>query len=441
MTLFAIGVLCYAFITKAGVATFYPFSCLGNWHNVQNALGKPDLVEGDPDELFTDENSARSWGSDSQIFCGSFVGDGDEEKTFQAAHLRLFWAVKNESSNEIAPPLDTASGGTGGSAGETVPSEEASATAWAEDDAPIPEDTTTSSPSEPVAPSEGVSGSPENITPVPTESQEPSGNATTTSAPDPDASTSSPQASRPREGGLLASILRSVRAEGPGVASDTLVIPFDVSSSTNLIAAPPVSREDSDVLYEVAMSLDGSMWDSLIKMKSPEDEATIQLPIRSWDELKRLQIRIREIAAGKLQKTMYLDGMIVDVEYGIPEESTGQVAPSPTEKEREVYDARAEHSCTVEPFSVNVAKGASAVITLSLHPAHQERIYQTEMGPLPSGVLVEVGEGKDPQDKTLTFRVGEDALVGSFNAVIVYKEIQKDGGVIPSACQYNLVIE
>ena len=66
-----IGVLWYAITARAGVAVFHPLSCLGNWRDVQNALGSPDLSPDASSEQFTDENSARLSEGSASIFCGN----------------------------------------------------------------------------------------------------------------------------------------------------------------------------------------------------------------------------------------------------------------------------------------------------------------------------------------------------------------------------------
>ena len=112
----------YVLIGFASTVDFYPSSCLGNWENVQNALGKPDVGDGSPASAFTSLNSAVFGTSTAQMFCGNFSGTTDINtltgKSFQEADLVLSWSVvfpQYEAS--VAPMPD------GGATGDAVASD------------------------------------------------------------------------------------------------------------------------------------------------------------------------------------------------------------------------------------------------------------------------------------------------------------------------------
>jgi hypothetical protein len=83
----------YSLTGFASTADFYPSSCLGNWDNVQSALGKPDVAPGA--STFSALNSATFATSTAQMFCGNFSGDTDisqlTDKSFESANLVLSW--------------------------------------------------------------------------------------------------------------------------------------------------------------------------------------------------------------------------------------------------------------------------------------------------------------------------------------------------------------
>lgn len=113
----------YALVGLASTADFYPSSCLGNWENVQNALGKPDLPSGSPASAFTPINSAVFGTSTAQMFCGNFSGDTDiatlSGESFQSADLVLSWSFvfPQEASTTSTSTPDSGGGGGGGSGG------------------------------------------------------------------------------------------------------------------------------------------------------------------------------------------------------------------------------------------------------------------------------------------------------------------------------------
>jgi len=179
----------YILVGFADTADFYPSSCLGNWENVQNALGKPDLPPGSPASAFTTFNSAVMGTSTAQMFCGNFNGDTDINtltgKSFQSADLVLSWS--------FAFPPEPATGSDAGNASGTVGIDESSsgtATSTMDSSSTINVSDTTVSATSTVAPS--VSGRPPADSSTPSDS-----NATTTSELDASATTLSATSTLP----------------------------------------------------------------------------------------------------------------------------------------------------------------------------------------------------------------------------------------------------
>jgi hypothetical protein len=114
----------YVLVGFADTADFYPSSCLGNWENVQNALGKPDLPPGAPASAFTTFNSAVLGTSTAQMFCGNFSGDTNIDvlngKSFQEADLVLSWSfVFPDDSSTTGDGLEGDGGNTSSSPAAT----------------------------------------------------------------------------------------------------------------------------------------------------------------------------------------------------------------------------------------------------------------------------------------------------------------------------------
>jgi hypothetical protein len=90
----------------ADTVNFYPASCLGNWQNVENALGKPDLPDGADSGEFNASNSAMYVGGDAEIFCGNFAGEDPGNRIFQKATVHFSWTL-------VLPPEQASISGAG----------------------------------------------------------------------------------------------------------------------------------------------------------------------------------------------------------------------------------------------------------------------------------------------------------------------------------------
>ena len=104
-------------------------------------------------------------------------------------------------------------------------------------------------------------------------------------------------------------------------SSATLVVPFDVSSAS-LPELPPSPEEEDAIapyLFEILYSFDGEVWQRAFSVREAEVRRTpVSFPIQSWDELAELQINIRVLAPLPPDVELYLDGVVLAVEYEIP---------------------------------------------------------------------------------------------------------------------------
>ncbi|MES2470865.1 MAG: hypothetical protein V4526_01370 [Patescibacteria group bacterium] len=88
---------------RAGLSVFYPSTCLGGWENVQNAEGRPDVIDGSFD-AYTDTNSAVLKDRLSTIFCGKFEGEIPEYATSTKISLKFSWISKTLKDDQPIIP-------------------------------------------------------------------------------------------------------------------------------------------------------------------------------------------------------------------------------------------------------------------------------------------------------------------------------------------------
>lgn len=230
-----------------------------------------------------------------------------------------------------------------------------------------------------------------------------------------------------------------------------MVVPFDLS-------APPSGTEvsspdDQADFVEISFSADGTTWTSLRKYEfAVWRREQIELPIDDPDEIARLQVSIKAVTHDAAAPMAYLDGMTLEVQY---ESETSSVfdpivdalnpppaAPAaPAEHEVKIYDVRALHSCDIRPFSRTVMPGEDVDFSLVLHKSDKAGLYTTELGELPPGVHGFIGAAvSSSSDPVLHIQTDPEAALGSFSLMVLYKEAQPDGSLLPNYCQYNVVI-
>ncbi len=218
----------YVLVGFASTADFYPSSCLGNWENVQNALGKPDLPPGADVSAFNTFNSAVMGTSTAQMFCGNFSGDTDINtltgESFQSADLVVSWAFifPGDASTSI---ITSGDGGGGGDDGGDVDSSSSDVIASSSSTSPS---VTTST--------QDVSSSDEGGDVI---------SASSTAADDADASTS-------MASDTSSDASSSAIAPVPIVSTSSDDTSFDASSSPPTQASPAPTEDASSVVPQSA---------------------------------------------------------------------------------------------------------------------------------------------------------------------------------------------
>ena len=444
------------FLTRAEVVDFFPSTCLGTWENPQNAQGEPDLFRvGFSSPPLTASNSAVYAGDQSQIFCGGFLPpDYEPQGEIKNVGITLALQVSGEPLSGLATST-------------LVPTSE------------LPESTSTDS-------GESTASSSEIIeTPQPPDAEVATSTTsflrhlrafligfalaeetTSTSLDEPTTSTSAPEEIAEPETIIAPPIVVTLEplATSSGAASTTDEIASPTSSETGsetesetisetvsetVIPPPPPDQR----FLQVSYSVDGELWVEAGGIDLHNwSNFTFALPITSWDDLEKLQVRIEGIATTVPEPlpVTYLDGMLLEVHYEVllPAQEVAESPPPPTQEkesgEKEViFDARSTHTCRVNPFGQTVRRGSSLTYQISFKSSYFAAPFEVLMGDLPGGVSAALlrSSGVIVTNTDLTFNVSEDAQTGSFNVVVIYREQSQNGEWLPNFCQLNLIIE
>jgi hypothetical protein len=126
-----------------------------------------------------------------------------------------------------------------------------------------------------------------------------------------------------------------VTATLTATGSDVTAPPAASAATSSVpVFAPPPPPDDN--FLKVSYSLDGQTWIDLATVNQDNwQNFTATLPVTSWDDLKKLQVRIEGIPTALTQiPKVYLDGMFVEVHYEIPPASPislgGSTAATPS---------------------------------------------------------------------------------------------------------------
>lgn len=301
-TLFLCGValllVCASAATLFGFAsrsraeiTLSPHTCLGGWKNPSNASGAPDVTDGDISK-YSDANSASVLNTLADMFCGDFSGDIPKDTKPTAVTVRFSWALAPKvAPAEVSASVESlasstsavldAAVGTIGTTGEgsttTAPTEEQAPAAPAPDSTPEPVPAVTT---------------PTSAAPVPIEE-------------------AAPQASL---GDTIVSWLMPAHAHAQETATESVITITDVATSTTML---PANHSEDDAL-EVAYTLDGSVWHVLGTTASALVTTSFTLPldqITGWDDLSKLQLRVRSLSGMPESYIAYVDSMTLEVSY------------------------------------------------------------------------------------------------------------------------------
>ena len=505
-----IGILLFSFqriFIRAEVADFFPSTCLGTWENPQSAQGEPQtfLIDATA-KILSASNSAAYAGGESQVFCGGFIpAEYEMPGTIDRVGITLVLQVGD--IKEAAPAAaEVQATSTEPIEVQITPSSTEPAEA-----PPLPEEPTQPELKAPPSPDESTPTTSflerlrqaivtavfaqEENPPAPTPPLEPTPPAPEPTPPsqdtppvvrdpegssDPERETSPPApeliepkgSSEPeRPASLEAPVEESSSTStiiAPPIFAPLLPIETQAETSSAPESEPPVSVTSSEPVQisppspdehflKVSYSIDGELWVEAGKINPVNwPHFTFTLPVTSWDELKKLQVRIEGIptALPYPLPPVYLDGMLLEVNYEVTI-SPGAIAtstPSAVDSQADsqlpkpklvTFDSRSTHTCRVEPFSQTLPKGAAISYQVKLKPSRPLANFELLTGDLPSGITAAFDQSKGwaGAEQTLTVEALSNAEAGSFNAVVVYREQSDEGELLPNFCQLNLIVE
>lgn len=287
-----IGILGYWFSGSAKIAYFYPSSCLGGWENPQNAQGIPDLKSGANADEFIRENSAVLPGDSSgQIFCGGFQGEPLDGMDVVRGVLRFSISTKEKTLPE--PPVFV---------------EEIKDDVILESDAVEVQDLESG---ENIIPDTSENISPDIFIQEPEEIP-------------------SLEEIVPIEGGetqsnIFSRVLSFLYPISLAHAEDEDVLFNEIGEENivsdymgeNIVDGDSANTGDIDEkLWEIFYTFDGKEWISLAKIGKGEwYDFSVEIPEFRLQNLATFQVGIQRIFSPEEISDLYLDGMILEVEY------------------------------------------------------------------------------------------------------------------------------
>lgn len=492
--------------TRAEVADFFPATCLGTWENPQSAQGEPETFRADAGTMILSaSNSAVYAGGESQVFCGGFIPDNyDASGTIKQVGITLVLQVGDvretssavtevqatateaveiqsvstssppeiivvpTSTNDILPPptstmpvelLPLPEEPSKPQSEPELPTSTSSflerlrgkifVSAFAQEEHPPalppppapPQDTPAEPPPLPEPPSpeptpppppiESASSIPSDISPTETISE-------TTTTPEVSIIVAQPITA------ILKPIVTSTEASGT-VEIGTGVDASSLLQSTSTVIPPPPDEH----FLKVSYSVDGELWVEAGRINPINwPRFTFTFPATSWDELRKLQVRLEGIPTALSQPLppVYLDGVLLEVRYeiaGLQSKTATSTLETVAPPELITFDPRATHTCRVEPFSQTLTRGTPLFYGVKLTPSRPLASFELVTGDLPVGVSAAFDRATEwaASEQTLTIAASSSLQAGSFNIVVVYREQAQDGELLPNFCQLNVIVE
>ncbi len=330
------------FFSRAEVADFYPATCLGSWENPHYAEGKPETFDSS-DVLITRENASMFAGVNDKIFCGNFIPNDYEPKgEIARVGLTLVWSI-NENTSFPAPSPDVAPAASS-SEPETAPEEEVPASDAPEkpklDESKIQnQEPAPPPPQEPALPVDEPSPAPSSTSLFE--------NFIFSSLFFAQANAQTPENQTTTEEIISPSVENIIIEETPSstvpteVAEEAQPIPAPAESlpensgGGEVILSPVVAAPEPDSRFlKISYSVDGESWSEIAKVSSADlHNFTVALPVSNWEELKKIQISIEGIPTSESEVSkIFLDGMLVEIEYAVPPIFQGEEAVVPAEE-------------------------------------------------------------------------------------------------------------
>lgn len=348
--------------TNASVATFYPETCLGGWQNVENATGEPSVEDQERIESFTKENSAIFENSNEEIFCGDFKGLIPEDSEPKKFALSFHWSfdygdIKHDDPLETNQEIDIKEENPSIDSVETIKEQDIEEDTKEEEnpvennqetkeevieiqdtkeETPVIEEVkteetvsflrkifSTAHAQEEVAPESNTEVAPEEIqieeiveeTPIIIEEI-----AEEAPVVVEESSVQEQTLETPEENNPVVENENSDQGEQATEDTSTFNVTTDGESknSDEEIKEDEIETSPNDI-FEVVYTLDGETWDVLGRVRKDKwQESTFEIPyekITTWDDLSKLQIRLKILPSFDTMPVIYLDAISLSVEY------------------------------------------------------------------------------------------------------------------------------
>lgn len=310
--------------SRAGLAKFYPDSCLGGWQNSQAASGEPD------------GNSATLSESLSEIFCGNFQGEIPNDTTPKKFSVKFAWLIDEGLSQASVATTTINTANFESKAVEILDSSTLNPVELTVSDATSTVSTSTDS----VVPVEVVGDDQATSTEIVPKSEEiePEIISTDSIGEDGEKGTveeeitplnqpveTTPEISNISEPTESVPESASIPEVAPSSSAETswlrYFIDYAIATTTTaeeiLAAAPSEKIISPDDWLEVFYTLDGDSWQGLGRIsRSNWRDATLELPIINWSDLSRLQISVRSLPRIDRPIHVSLDSVWLEVDYG-----------------------------------------------------------------------------------------------------------------------------
>lgn len=337
-----VSVFLWAQYAKAEVAIFYPTSCLGGWTNVFRAAGKPEVTNSNSTVLSRENSSILPTNTRADIFCGGFQGDLPEDSKTKKILLSFSWDVSKDdgpdlmhfSSDDFASAtvqiLDSTSTQTDFTLStSTSVIAPATTTEVLLDQASVPsvDDQPISSPAKndplqdsespiiPEAPANSEQSFLFNFFATPVFADETVTSTTSIIVESDTVQEISDTSTSTNANESISTPVESV------VASSSVVESADTSSDANF------SNTSGSEFLEISYTTDGSSWHPLGTVDREHLKYSVfEIPVPpsgKWSDMSNIQIAIKSIDSLDKTPSVYLDAMILQIEY-----SKGGVTPN-----------------------------------------------------------------------------------------------------------------
>jgi hypothetical protein len=324
----------------------YPHSCLGGWQNPEQASGIPEVL-GKDSAVFSTQNSASVSGALAEIYCGDFQGNIPDKTIPTKISIKFSWAIAQKSlPTFITLPVATSTDILGNASSTNAILDTASTTN-AELVAPLPQATDTTSTILP--PPQTESGENPPINPTPEETPPPSIPETAPTpdvpTPTPDTAPAPPADSSPQSFLIRTKVFANGLFETPiayaeeittTTVADTSLSNTDATTTqaSSTVTTTTLSAPTTDDVLEVSYTLDGSTWIILGRFtRETFAGVSVDVPngnIHSWSDLSKLQVSVRTLSGIGEGETLYLDGLVLVVDYTSLDPSAPEQEPKNT---------------------------------------------------------------------------------------------------------------